>query len=279
VPIAEPTNGEPGTTWTNTTSRPWYQIIPGAHPCAACLQWAYQVKLGPWPIQLHPNCRCSQERIEPGFKAPHPFADFRKMLDEMSHGDRVKVIGGAVYNLLERGVIKWEDAVTRYRIRSLKQIVALQKLSVKTLEANGVRPWLAQAAHAAVHTPEQELVRAARAKSMAALEAAGVDQKALVEVLSKALTGQAKIVGGNPGAPGLATTAGFKPANMSAQARELEAILGAWRAAPVVMVGRTEVRPTEEGVALTREGKTVTVRKGESVFGKTYEEWRRLAER
>jgi hypothetical protein len=275
VPISEPTNGEPGTTWTNTASRPYYQFVPLSSACAACLQWAYQVKPGPWPIPIHRNCRCTQKRVEPGQKAPHAFADFRKMLDEMSHADSVKAIGNSVYNLLDRGVIKWEDAVTRYRVRSLREIVANKKLSIKTLTANGVRPHIAEFAHAAVHTEAQEIVRAARAASLAALEKAGVQQEHLIEVLAKALSGRAEIVGGNVGT--MARTAGYQPA-LSAQARELERLLAAWRAAPVIMHGKTEERTLDEGIAVTRGGKTVVVKPGETKFGKTFEEWKRIAQ-
>jgi hypothetical protein len=264
-------SGEPGTTWTNTTSRAMYQFVPLSNACAACLQYAYQLSNGPWPIPIHRNCRCQQRRVEPYAKAPHPFADFRKMLEEMSHADKVKAIGSSVYNLLERGVVEWEDVVTRYRVRSLKEVVALKKLSLKTLESNGVRPWIAEIAHAAVHTPEQDLIRQARAASMKALEAAGVHQEQLIEVLSKALTGRAQLVGAAPGA--MSTTAAFTP-KISAQARELEAILAGWRAsaaAAIVAVGA-------DSITVKRGAVTTTVRPGETKFGKTFEEWKRIAE-
>ena len=269
-------NGEPGTTWTNTGTVALYQFIPLASACAACLQYAYAI--GPiWPIPLHRNCRCRQRRIEPNARAPHPFADFRKMLEEMSHADRVKAIGSSVYNLLEREVIEWSDAVTKFRVRSLQEIVALKTLSLKTLESNGVRPWIAKIAHGAVHTPAQDIVRAAREAALKSLEAAGVHQEAIVEVLAKTLVNRAEIAGGNAGT--MATTAAFKPAGMSAQARELEAILAGWRpaAARAAVAGVAIVGRGEESITLKRGAVTVTIRPGERAFGKTFEEWKRTA--
>jgi hypothetical protein len=273
----ETINGEPGETWTNNTSRALYQFHAMRGACGACMQ--YDGQIGPkWPIQLHRNCRCQQSRIEPGARAPRAFIDFRAKLAEASHADKVRAVGASVYNLLERGVIKWEDAVTRARVRSLQEVVALKKLSVKTLEENGVRPWIAKIAHAAVHTPEQDLVRAAREASARALEAAGVNQEHLIEALAKTLTGRVKIVGGAtvPGITGVtpvATTAGFRPA-MSAGAKELESILINWRAlgaAAIVAVGA-------DSITIRRGAVTTTVRPGQTKYGKTYEEWRRIAE-
>jgi hypothetical protein len=236
------------------------------------LQWAYQVKPSPWPIQLHHGCRCEQRRVDPDQKAPHAFADYRTMLDEMSHADRVKAIGSSVYNLLARGVIEWKDVVTRYRVRSLKEVVTNKKLSIKTIEANGARPCIAEMAHAAVRTPEQETVRAARAALLAllallvSLEKAAVHQEALIEVLAKTLSGRAELDGG-------------LFADDVGQARDLERLLAAWRAAPVAMVGRTEVRTLDEGIAVMRGGTTVVGKPGETKLGKAFEKWKKVAER
>jgi hypothetical protein len=273
VPLRETINGEPGEVWTNTRGRAVYQFRTVSRPpCAACLQYESQLSVGPWPIPLHRECRCMQIRVEPGMRAPHAFADYRKMLDEMSPADRTAAIGKSVYSLLKRGVITWEDAVTRFRVRSLKQIVALKKLSIKVMEENGVSSAIARIAHAAVHTPEQEVVRQARAASAAALEAAGVHREALVEVLAKTMTGGVRLSGATPGA--MSSSAGFKP-TMSAQARELEAILAAWRPA----VGVAIVASSAEAITLRRGAKTVTIGPGEKAFGGTFEEWKRVRRR
>ena len=75
--------GEPGTFWTNNTPKVRYQFVALLkNTCGYCLQ--YHLQIGPnWGIPLHDNCHCKQFPIRQGMKAPHAFADYRQILDDM----------------------------------------------------------------------------------------------------------------------------------------------------------------------------------------------------
>ena len=113
-----------------------------------------------------------------------PFIDFREEIAKLPHDQQVAVIGASAYKLLDAGVVKWTDVVTESRVRTLREVVSLKDLSVKTLTAAGVRPRIALAAHAAVNTPSHVAADAARRAGLAQLQAAGLKQDALVAELS-----------------------------------------------------------------------------------------------
>jgi hypothetical protein len=231
-------NGEPGSTWTNNTERVRYQFVCSLiNTCSACLQ--YHLAIGPWwPIPIHRRCRCRQVPVAVGAPAPYPFVDFRKLLDEllpqfhMRGGKRVLIrqhaaaIGAGNYRLLKAGVVKWDEIVTKYRVRTLREVVAVNKVSLKTMLKAGVKPSVAETAHAAVHTPEAELVRQHREQLIQKITAAGVPQKALVEELARGLFSRVGIVGGAAGPQSLATFARASHAEMLAR------LLAVWRPAP-----------------------------------------------
>jgi hypothetical protein len=186
-----------------------------------------------WPIPIHWNCRCQQRIVPIGGPAPQPFADFRRILDEMPPAQQREAVGASVYRLLEAGKIRWEDAVSRYRVNTLQEVVATRKLSIETMTKAGVKPAIAKAAHAAAHTPAQEAVRALRTEALAYLESAGVPHQALVEELSRAMTARAGIAGG------------IRPETLAPFARASEAermarLLAAWRPGMAVAAGVTE---------------------------------------
>jgi hypothetical protein len=189
-------NGEAGTRWTNSTGEAQYQFVCDlVRTCGACLQ--YHMAIGPfWPIPIHRNCRCRQYRIEPHAAAPHEFVDFREVLDGMTQAQKRAAIGASNYKLLQAGVVKWDEIVTRYRVRTLQEVVAVNKVTLPTLERAGVKKYIAAKAHAAVHTPEQELVRQHQAELIRKIEKAGVSQEELVKELARQISGRVGIVGG-----------------------------------------------------------------------------------
>jgi len=265
-------NGEPGTVWQNDTGVVRYQFIASLRgTCGACLQ--YHMAIGPaWPIRIHPHCRCEQRAIAPGREAPNAFVDFRKVLDEMSNADKVAAVGKNVYKLLDRGVIEWKDAVSKYSVRSLKQVVALTKIDVATMEAAGVKSYIAEAAYKSVQTPEQVLIRKHRQELIEKLTQAGVHQEELVRAISTGLTERATVVGGF----GTQTSATFAARSHAA---ELAAILARPRPRRTGEVGpaeRLRGTPTVEGDVITirTNERTITIRPGESAMGRSYEEWR-----
>jgi hypothetical protein len=180
-------SGTPGTVWTNDTGKPRYQFIASlVNTCGVC--WSYHLKIGPfWPIPIHWGCRCRQAVIQVGADAPHPFCDFRALLDGMPLDQQKAAVGASNWRLLESGVVEWKDVVTPARVRDFREVVALKKLSVKTLTDAGVKPIFAEAAHAAVHTQAHQLAAAQRAAQEARLKAAGMNNQQLAAELAKRL--------------------------------------------------------------------------------------------
>jgi hypothetical protein len=262
--------GEPGTAWVNETDRVRYQFqCSFIRTCAACLQ--YHMAIGPWwPIPIHDHCRCKQFAIRPYGGVAKPFADFREILDDMSHADQVAAMGASNYTLLKEGVVSFEEIVTRYRVRSLREVVAVNKISLKTMLDVGVKPRIAEAAHSAVHTAEAEVVRQERAKLVEKLRGAGVSQDALVDAIARGVTGRVTIVG----AGGTHEMTKFVPRGPDLFAQEL-ARMSAAAAAAARTVKRVK-RVKRDGTMLaieTADGQIVVIGPGSSAFGKTYEEW------
>lgn len=203
-------HGEPGTTWVNESDRVRYQFICAfIHTCGACLQ--YHMAIGPWwPIKLHYRCRCTQVAIRPGGTAPHAFADFRAILDDMSYADKREAIGASNYKLLKAGVVTWDEIVSKFRVRTLREVIALNKVSFETAVkagvpkrayvawGEGVEKRAAVKGHAfgqtGVHSPEQELLRQERARLIENIKGAGVSQEALVDALSRGIVSKVELV-------------------------------------------------------------------------------------
>ena len=121
-------NGEPGSVWVNDTDKVRYQFVCSLiNTCGACLQYHLAIG-GWWPIPIHHRCRCTQRPIAVGTAAPHPFVDFRELLDSMPHSQQVAAIGASNYRLLQAGVVKWGEIVTKYRVRTLREVLAINKV-------------------------------------------------------------------------------------------------------------------------------------------------------
>ena len=145
---------------------------------------------------MHQNCRCWQVPISPGREAPQPFCDFLKLLDQMPEHNREAAIGASNYRLLKRGLAKWSDIVTPYRVRDFHEVVSLLKLPVATMVAAGVRRYLAiQAQQCRDQTPEQTEARH-RAGLYAGLDVPGQSQERL---LGGRLSNAVGVVGGGAG--------------------------------------------------------------------------------
>ena len=188
--------GDPGTFFTNTTGRALYQLrVSFINSCGICIQYSGMVG-PPWPIPFHHGCRCTQSVVRAGATAPNPFVDFMDVIDSLPPDQRSKVIGKAALQLVDSGVAKFSDFVTGSRIRPLHEAVDRLKLSVKTMVAAGVKPAVAEAAHAAVNTPAHIAAQLQRQQLQAQLHAAGVHSNALIGALSKGLASRVSIAAG-----------------------------------------------------------------------------------
>ena len=225
-------NGEPGTVWTNDTGVVKYQFVCSLiNTCGFCLQ--YHLSIGAaWPIPMHHGCRCKQKAVQPDAEAPHKFVDFRELLDDMPHHEQVAAIGSANYRLLKSGDADWHDIVTPTRVRDLREVVALKKLSVQDMLDAGIRPSVAEQAHASVHTPEHELVERHRRELMAQIRERGLSQDQLTRQIAMRLAERVTVAAG-PVATGTNELAwGASRIGTQPHAAELAVILRHWPKPP-----------------------------------------------
>ncbi len=197
-------DGPPGTVWTNTTPKLQYQFQASLHnTCGACLQYHGKIG-GRWPIPLHFGCNCNNVEIPAGQTAPDPFVDFRELLDKMPPEERAKAVGKSNYRLIKEGVVEWKDVVTPSRVRDLREVVSIKKLSVKTMVDAGVKPVIAQEAHRSVNTAAHQLADQTRKELVQKLTGAGVSHEKLVQELTSRITGGVTIAPGplQPPPPG-----------------------------------------------------------------------------
>ncbi|MDE2105960.1 MAG: hypothetical protein KGL39_52545 [Patescibacteria group bacterium] len=187
-------NGEPGTAWTNTGTKVRYQFFcDWVHTCGTCAQYDHAIG-AIWPIPLHHRCRCHQSPILVGATAD-PFINFRAKIDSLDPANQAKVIGKSAYQLVKKGVIKWEDVVTSTHVRTLQEVVAREKLTIGRMLKSGIRQTIAEKAYAAVHTPAEAILKAHRAKLIANLEGAGLTRQQIIDVAAKKIAERVTIQG------------------------------------------------------------------------------------
>jgi DNA topoisomerase IB/GNAT superfamily N-acetyltransferase len=136
----------------------------------------------------------------PNAHAPNPFIDFREVLDGMDQSQKRAAVGASNYKLIESGRVQWEDVVTPYRVRDLREVVAIKKFSVHDLLDAGVKERYAVQAHASVHTPAHELAEQARQKLLDNLRSAGLSPDIIVRLGAQGIAQRVRI-GEGPSGP------------------------------------------------------------------------------
>lgn len=136
--------GAPGSTWTNTTNQIWYQlIVKWIRSCGRCIQYDHQISPW-WNVPFHPGCRCENRPIYPGQTAS-PYIDFREEIDKLPPTERNRVVGASNLRLIETGIAKWEDVVTRTRVRAAHEVVDLLQVSRDAMIQAGIPSFRADA--------------------------------------------------------------------------------------------------------------------------------------
>lgn len=212
-------NGEAGERWKNDTGRVQYQLLASwDNTCGVCAQ--YDRAIGPaWPLPYHRNCRCRMVAVVPGGVA-EPFVDFRAEAAKLDESQKKALVGAANYRLIQSGTVAWNDVVTPYRVRPLREVVALRKLTVDRLTKAGVARPTAERAWESVHTPEHQLVERHRRELVSSLEGAGLDRGTIAELAAEGIASRVSI-GGGPSGPG-----DFGPSRVEDR---LRGFLAVWR--------------------------------------------------
>ena len=278
-------DGDAGTRFTNETGRVLYQFIAALqNTCGVCLQYHLKISAA-WPIPIHWGCRCIPRQIKPGQQAQHEFCDYRKLLDDMPESEKATAIGASNYRLLKSGLAKWEDIVTRNRVRDFREVVARNRLTVKQMTDHGVKRYQAEQAYSAVHTAEHQHIERQRRELLQKLTGAGLSQENLVNELARRLAARVSIAPGptGPYTTGPAWAGGPLPGGGASSAIELARLLGAWRPGkpPVWKPPLKEVATNLDNgkITLEYEGRQIVVGPGGRALGRSYEEWLKIAEK
>lgn len=242
-------NGAAGERWKNTTGRVQYQLLASwANTCGVCAQ--YDRAIGPaWPLPYHRNCRCRMVAVVPGQRA-EPFVDFRVEAAKLDDSQKRALVGAANYRLIQSKTVAWDDVVTPYRVRPLREVVALRKLTVETLTKAGVARPTAEKAWASAHAPEHQLVEAHRRELVSSLEGAGLDRKTIADLAAEGIASRVGI-GGGPSGPG-----GFRETPMEERLKEF---LATWR-----LMATREAEPEREPDPKPKKTKIAVEVKGEA---------------
>jgi hypothetical protein len=146
--------GNPGERWQNDGGKVQYQLVVAfINSCGFCIQYHHAIA-NYWPIPFHPRCNCRAVPIAPGQSA-EPFADFEAEIEKLPHERQVEVIGDGAWKLIQDGQIKWEDAVTKTRIKSLYEIARDKNLSISDMKKAGISEATASRAYLQTRTPAQ----------------------------------------------------------------------------------------------------------------------------
>jgi hypothetical protein len=278
-------SGDPGTRWTNETEKVQYQFIAALqNTCGVCLQYHLKISQS-WPIPIHYGCRCIQKLIKPGQTAPHGFCDYRELLDAMPQAEKAAAIGASNYKLLKSGLVTWEDIVTPSRVRDFREVVAKKNLTVQQMVDHGVKKFQAEKAYSAVHTAEHEHIERQRRELLQKLTGAGLSQENVVRELSKGLAARVTIAAGPTGAytAGPAWSGGPLPVAPMATYSELARLIGGWKPSSPAALRRPPqnvvgIESTDDSLTLEFNGRTIVIRPGGRALGRSYGEWRRIAD-
>ena len=141
--------GRSGAVFRNESDRPAFQLIADLiNTCPFCIRYHTKVSMVPWPVPLHPRCRCRNAVIPPGGKAERRFVDYAKLYTRLKSDQRAAVVGRSNAALIRAGLIAVEDVVSPERVRTLAEVVKTKRLSIKAMVKAGVAPGIARRAYA-----------------------------------------------------------------------------------------------------------------------------------
>lgn len=183
--------GTPGTAWKNDTAKvSWQFRCSFKNSCGLCCQFANRVG-NYWPIPMHFGCNCLQEAVRPGATAA-PFVDFMEEIAALDEAQQARVIGRSNWALVRSGAVKWEDVVTRSRVRDFRDVVAMKNLTAADLIKSGVSRREADRAHGAVHTAAHRRLDGERAALVQALRGHGLPDARAIEEAGR-LMGESRL--------------------------------------------------------------------------------------
>jgi len=222
-------SGEPGETWTNDTGKIWNQAhVNFRNSCGVCISIAGKVARY-WPFPLHFGCLCQNIPIAPGAESS-PFIDFQERLAELGPDQQAVAVGASNWQAIQSGLVKWDDVVTRARVRDFREVVARQKLTVPELVKAGVQKVQAEKAYNAVNTDAHNAASQVRKTVADALRQHGLSDQQIAREAGVRLAQRIGIAAGPSG-----------PSPVSSVKRRPPGYGGA--AAAILLIPRTPIAP------------------------------------
>lgn len=193
-------HGAPGERWVNETDKTWWQLkVSLINSCGQCVQYANTLARF-WPVPFHPGCNCRSVPVTPGQRA-EPFLDFREEIRQLPESQQSSIMGAANYELVQKGVVQWEDVVGRSGIKPFWQVVQKHRLSVDTLTKAGIPRSQAEQTLARLNSPEQLALQQKHKAIYDQLLAAGLTPEQIRDEITKRLAARFGLVG-KPNPPG-----------------------------------------------------------------------------
>lgn len=193
-------NGAPGDTYTNRTDKCLFQLVVNwSNSCGVCISYDHAVGYS-WPIPFHHSCRCKQILLPPGAES-QPFVDYRAKVLELPPTERSRVMGASNLKLVEAGVVDWKDVVTEGRVRDLREVVSLRRLSVDAMVKAGVPRKNAEDAYRTVNTAAHDLAAETRRRVAEALKARGLGEQEIKRLVGERLAARVTVGGDSAGPP------------------------------------------------------------------------------
>lgn len=121
-------------------------------------------------------------------KLADPFVDFRDIVRNLPSDQRSKVVGAGNLKLIEKGVVKWDDVVTRSRVRLFREVISREKIPKGVLDKLGIKGRFVDRAFAEVNTPLHKIIEQEREQLVKRLHDAGVSKEGLAELIAVKMT-------------------------------------------------------------------------------------------
>lgn len=187
--------GTPGESYHNTSGKILYQLVCSlVNTCGACMQ--YHLAIAKWWSPFHRGCNCRSVPIYPDTKSA-PYEDWYDIVDSLPPDQQKKVVGSSNLKLIEAKVIDWGDVITSNRVKLLREIVSIKKLSISDLTGAGISRRIADEVWSDVNTQAHVIADRQRTQLLKQIQDLGIQPTHLKEIFGE-IMGQRIGIGGGP---------------------------------------------------------------------------------
>lgn len=189
--------GTPGETFHNGTGKILYQLVCSWHnTCGACGQM--HLAIAKWWSPFHRGCACRSTPIYPD-KNSAPYENFQDIIDSLPPDQQKKVVGDGNMKLIDAGVVTWGDVVTSNRVKLLREVVSIKKLSITDLTGAGIKKGIADGVWSSVNTEAHVIADRQRTQLLKQIQDLGIKPTHLKHMFGDIMAQRIGIGGGPSG--------------------------------------------------------------------------------